>query len=241
VCYEDLGNNLSACAFEKGQDRYGLDTLLGVLSASAFIIGFSGALMPGPVFVSVVLQVTRRGWTSGPLIVVGHGILEFALTIALVLGLSGFMRQVMVQLAISVVGGFFLLWMGIDLIRNVRHASLQVEPNQKQPRIVNMHPILTGLLASSANPYFYLWWATVGNLLTLDGLRISGLLGVAVFFVSHWMSDLSWYTFVSVSLSKGRKFMTDKTYRLLLGSCGLLVLVLGLWFIRTGMLLVYQQ
>ncbi len=197
--------------------------------------------MPGAVFVAVVLQVTRRGGTSGPLMVIGHGIIEFVLTVALVLGLSGFMKQVTVQLMISLVGGLFLLWMGLDIIRNVGQASLQVEQNQRTPSIVNMHPIVAGLLSSSVNPYFYLWWATVGNMLTLDGFKIAGLLGVGVFFVSHWMSDLSWYTFVSVSLSKGHKFMTDRVYKALLGSCGFLVIVLGLWFVWTGIQLTFPR
>jgi len=219
-----------------------LDTVqLGALSVSAFLIGFSGAMMPGAVFVAVALQVTRRGWTAGPLMIIGHGILELIITSGLVLGLSSIMKQVTVQLLISLAGGLFLLWMGADIIVNARLTSLQENQGQKTPGIVNMHPIIAGLLASSVNPYFYLWWATVGNMLTLDGLKIAGLLGVGLFFVSHWISDLSWYTFVSISISRGRKFMTNSVYRALLGSCGLLVIMLGLWFIFAGIQLVSSQ
>ncbi|MFH0848682.1 MAG: LysE family transporter [archaeon] len=207
---------------------------LAILSATSFLVGFSGALMPGAVFVTVVLQVARKGWISGPLIVVGHGILEAALTLALALGLSTLIGMESVHAAIGVFGGFILILMGVDLLRNATHATLQRHQIERPPRIARLSPVLSGLLASSVNPYFYLWWATVGNMFTLEGLRIAGMAGVGVFFLSHWMSDLSWYTLVSITLSRGRRYMTDRIYRTILGSCGLLVLMLGAWFLWGG-------
>lgn len=124
---------------------------------------------------------------------------------------------------------------GGDLINNARRATLTADTDYKEPRIARLSSILAGFLASSVNPYFYLWWATVGNMFALEGLKVVGIIGAGVFFISHWMSDLSWYTVVSLSISKGRKVMTDRTYRVVLGSCGLLVLVLGIMFVCSGM------
>lgn len=205
---------------------------LALLSATAFVVGLSGALMPGTVFVAVVLQAARKGWLVGPLIVVGHALLESILGMALVLGLSAVMNVQIVRTTIGLVGGLFLLWMGFNLLKTSRHAEILPESRGRDPALVSSAPVVAGFVASSVNPYFYVWWATVGNVFAMKGLEIAGLAGVAVFLVSHWMSDLSWYTLVSWSIGKSRGYMSNRIYRVILGVCGLFLIVLGSVFLR---------
>lgn len=205
---------------------------LALLSVTAFIVGLSGALMPGTVFVAVVLQAARKGWTVGPLIVLGHALLETGFGIALVLGLSAIMGVQIVRTTIGFVGGIFLLWMGFNLLKTSRHAEILSGSRGQEPPLVSSAPVLAGLAASSVNPYFYVWWATVGNVFIMKGLELAGLLGVAVFLISHWMSDLSWYTLVSLSVGKSRRYMSNRIYRTVLGVCGLFLIILGLAFIH---------
>lgn len=49
---------------------------LAILASTSFVIGFSGALVPGPLFVVTVMESTKRGYIAGPLIVIGHAITE---------------------------------------------------------------------------------------------------------------------------------------------------------------------
>jgi len=204
---------------------------LGLLSVTAFIVGLSGALMPGTVFVAVVLQASRKGWKVGPLIVLGHALLETGFGVALVLGLSAVMGVQIVRTTIGLVGGVFLLWMGFSLLKTSRHAEILTTSSGQEPPLVSSAPVLAGLVASSINPYFYVWWATVGNVFTMKGLELAGLLGVAIFMVSHWMSDLSWYTLISLSVGKSRGYMSNRIYRMILGACGAFLIALGLVFL----------
>lgn len=205
---------------------------LALLSVTAFIVGLSGALMPGTVFVAVVLQAARKGWKVGPLIVLGHALLETGFGIALVLGLSAIMGVQIVRTTIGLVGGIFLLWMGFSLLKTSRHAEILTRSGGQEPPLVSSGPVLAGLVASSVNPYFYVWWATIGNVFTMKGLELAGLVGVAIFLISHWMSDLSWYTLVSLSVGKSRRYMSNRIYRTVLGVCGLFLIVLGSAFIH---------
>lgn len=204
---------------------------LVVLSVTAFIVGLSGALMPGTVLVAVVLHATEKGWKAGPLIVLGHMLLEALLGIMLVLGLSTIMGIQMVRTVIGFVGGSFLLWTGVGLLRTSRHTDLGagVKPNGSS-RFSSI-PVLSGFLASAVNPYFYVWWVTVGNVFTMRGFELAGLLGVAVFLLSHWMSDLSWYTSVSWSIGRSQGYVTNRIYRMLFGVCGVFLLILGFLFL----------
>ena len=204
---------------------------LVLLSITAFVAGLSGALMPGTVLVAVILQTARKGWRAGPLIVLGHAVLETGFEIALVLGLSAIVGVQIVRTTIGFVGGIFLLLMGFNLLKNSRHAEILSESRDQKPPLVSSAPVLAGFVASSVNPYFYVWWATVGNVFTMKGLELAGLVGVAVFLTSHWMSDLLWYTMVSLSVGKSKRYMSNRIYRAVLGVCGLFLIVLGSVFL----------
>jgi threonine/homoserine/homoserine lactone efflux protein len=204
------------------------------LAVSSFIVGFSGALVPGPVFVATVVESTKRGYVAGPLIVIGHAAAEAITISALYLGLSLLIGSIVAKVAVGIVGGRFLIWMSYTLINSARKASLQ-PPASDYLTTTGHGPIITGILTSVSNPYFFLWWATVGNDFTLRGIEIAGLLGVAIFALFHWMSDLSWYSFVSASIHKGRKLMSTKVYKSILAICGVFILFLGLVFILEGL------
>ncbi|HEY1405238.1 MAG TPA: LysE family transporter, partial [Spirochaetota bacterium] len=55
---------------------------------SSFLIALSGAMMPGTLLTVTVAESTRRGMIAGPLLILGHAILEFALLLALLFGLA---------------------------------------------------------------------------------------------------------------------------------------------------------
>ena len=44
------------------------------------------------------------------------------------------------------------------------------------------------------------------------------------------LSDLVWYSFVSGAVACGRRFLSDRGYRLLVGCCALFILGFGLYF-----------
>lgn len=215
-----------------------------MLAASSFMIGFSGALMPGPMFLVTVVQSIRRGYTIGPLIVVGHAFLEFITITALYLGLSSVMTSVVARVSIGLLGGSILLWMGVGLFSFARKASLKLNLESNQVTIIKPHtrynPILTGIITSFINPYFFIWWTTVGNSFILLGLEIAGMVGITVFTLSHWMSDLLWYTFISVSIHKGKKFLNYKIYKAILIVCGGFLIVLSLKFIIESLITIFK-
>ena len=78
---------------------------------TSFGVGLSGALMPGPVLTVTIAEATRRGFWAGPLIVLGHGIIEFSLFIALVLGLGELLKHNLVFGIVGISGAIVLIWM----------------------------------------------------------------------------------------------------------------------------------
>jgi threonine/homoserine/homoserine lactone efflux protein len=190
---------------------------------SSFIIGLSGALMPGPLLAVTIRDSTRRGFVAAPLLVLGHGILELGLLSLLLLGLAEWLKGETATTAIALAGCGALLWMAIGMVREVR--SLRFEPGVSKEESINTggagcywRPVADGVIASISNPYWSLWWATIGlGYLALS--RGQGLTGVAFFFAGHILADAAWFIFVGMTVSVGRGWFTDRVYRGIVGVC----------------------
>lgn len=203
-----------------------------VIFTTAFLVGFSGAMMPGPLLAYTISASAKYGFLAGPLIVLGHAILELTLVVALVFGLDRFLDNDWVVSIIGLIGGTMLIGMGILMFRQGwRQAALPLETS---PNLVeNRRMILSGILVSMSNPYWFIWWATVGMTYLLWAMEL-GTGGVAAFFSGHILSDLSWYALVAFVIATGRKVINDTVYSWLLVVCGLALIGLGLYFVVSG-------
>ena len=92
---------------------------------------------------------------------------------------------------------------------------------------------MDGAVLSAANPYWVLWWATTG-LAYINLARTLGIAGLTAFFVGHILSDYTWYGFVSVLVAKGRKRISDRFYRWLVGVCAAVLVCFGVMFMVAG-------
>lgn len=188
-----------------------------------FIVGLSGALVPGPMLLATVEASLRRGPRAGPEVVAGHAFLELILAAAVILGLASMLSPRGITL-VSVTGGAALIVFGALTVSGSRVASLEVSGGS-----FSGNPVVAGVVTSASNPYFWIWWLTAGSGLIFDGLR-TGILAAALFVIGHWGADLAWYSVVSITLGKGRSLMSEKTYRLALAACGVFLIVFGAWF-----------
>ena len=170
--------------------------------------------MPGTLLTVTISESSRRGMIAGPLLILGHGILELALIIALLLGLAPLFTKQWFFLLISFAGGGILIWMAVGMFRALPSLSLTFDPQEsKQGNIV-----VTGVLMSAINPYWIIWWATIGLGYILHSKQY-GLWGILFFFSGHILADLAWYTIISTAVGKGRAFFSDRMYKGLIGTC----------------------
>jgi threonine/homoserine/homoserine lactone efflux protein len=210
------------------------DAAVVALFTTSFVVGLSGALMPGPVTTVTIAESARQGFRVGPLITLGHALTEVAMVVALVLGLSVVLRQPVIAAVIGVGGGLVLLWMGWGLVSSAWRGtiSLRLTANNGGP-VGRLGLVPAGIVASLVNPYWFLWWATVGASYVVFGLQF-GWLGVVAVFVGHILSDLSWNCLLSLAVASGRRFLSDRLYRGLLAVCGLFLIGLSVYFAIYG-------
>lgn len=200
---------------------------------STFVITFSGALTPGPVLTATISEVMKRGFRAGPLIVVGHAILELALLAAVVGGLAQWITRDAVMGGLGIVGGAMLVAMGVQMTLTAKKAVDEALQGRADPATAIRGPILTGILTSVSNPYWILWWATIGLALVAKAMECGGP-GLAVFYSGHILSDLAWYSVVSAAVASGRRICPPWVYRALFVFCGLALVGLGAFFFGSG-------
>ena len=192
----------------------------------SFVIALSGALAPGPLLTTVIAKSIRHGSKAGPTIIIGHAILEIIMVIIIVFGLSNFINKPYIIKIISIAGITILFIFGINMLKSIKNISLKTE--QKEEEKEN-NLILLGITMSIANPYWSIWWLTIGLGLVLGASRL-GALAIGLFFIGHILADLIWYSIVSLTISKGKRLITDRIYKIIVSICGITLIGFGLYF-----------
>ncbi len=168
--------------------------------ASVMLISLSGVLMPGPLF-AVTIKKAAKSKSAGALIAVGHGIVEFPLMVLIFFVLSQFTIPSIVQVSVGLVGGFLMVFMGIQTFRN-RHKNEEALVSLKRDSV------LAGVYTTAVNAGFILWWLTIGTTLILNA-QLFGFVGFSVFAGVHWLCDFSWYTVSGIVIFKSQRFWSE--------------------------------
>jgi len=190
--------------------------------AFGFLIGLTGAAVPGPMLFATINASLRRGWIAGPEIMLGHALVEVAVCALIVLGFS--VATDTVFRIVSIAGGGALVVFGMMTLNSSKGATFDVGGCGAGGAVA------TGALTSVSNPYFLIWWLTIGNAMVMDGLAI-GVVAAVLFVTGHWIADLAWYTLVSVSSSRGGRVMSDRTYKRMLVGCGVFLICFGMYYL----------
>ncbi len=196
---------------------------------SVVVISLSGVMMPGPMF-AVTVAKSYRSPLAGTQISLGHAVIEVPLILLIYFGFARFFQNDVVQLILSVLGGGMIIWLGIGMFR----ARNEIVTGSKD---LPYSAFVAGIITTGLNPFFLLWWATVGSLLIMRFLQF-GSIGLAVFTPVHWVCDLVWLSFVSVLVYKTRALWGRRFQEGLFILCSLLLVGFGGWFLVSGLQMV---
>lgn len=189
--------------------------------------------MPGPLMTVTVSESFRRGASAGPLMILGHGILELALVLALLSGMAPYFEKQGVFIVIALFGGGILLWMAVSMLRSLPQLRLDFDV-QKNNNDKSKNLVMSGIILSLANPYWTIWWVSIGLGYILHS-RTFGIAGVVAFFVGHILADFLWYSLISYVVARGKSFFSNGFYRGLIGTCASVLLVFACYFFYSGL------
>jgi len=196
--------------------------------ATVILVTASGVLAPGPLFFATISHGARLGAKSGLVFSIAHTLIEFTLVMILAFGLLTVGNEPTVKLIIGVAGGVVLLVFGAMQIRETL-ASKSAET--KSVGVKTRSLLLMGLAYTGLNPFFIVWWLTVGANLILLALEFASLPGVVFMYVCHVWMDYAWLTSVAYFSKMGAKFVGHKWYRVVVALLGVVLIYFGLTFL----------
>ena len=196
---------------------------------SVAVISFSGVMMPGPMLAVTLAKSYKSPWT-GTWLSFGHAVIEVPLILLIYFGFAQFFQVTVVRLALSVAGSGMIIWMGVSMFR----ARSEVARKGKD---LPYNAFTAGILTSVFNPFFLVWWATIGSMLIMRILEF-GTMGLIVFIMVHWLCDLAWLTLVSNVIYRTHAFWNQRVQAWLFIACSLLLVGFGIWFLISGIRLV---
>jgi len=189
---------------------------------SAILISLSGVMSPGPLFAVTIAKASREK-NAGILISLGHGVVEFPLMFLIYFGFAWVFTSDFTQKATGLVGGALMIYLGFRMLKTQRET-------EEKSSYFKYGSIASGILATVGNPYFLLWWATIGAFLVMNA-ALFGLIGFSIFAIIHWSCDLVWNIFVSLMVFKSRRFWTKMVHEVVFGFCFIILTGFGAWFI----------
>ncbi len=202
--------------------------------STVVLVTVSGALAPGPLFFATVSHGAKSGAKSGLLFSVGHMLFELPLAAVLAFGFSTVVDQPIVRPLTGLLGGVALLFFGVLQIRE----SLVPKRGQTMfSGILVRNPVLLGIIFTGLNPYFIMWWLTIGIKLMSDLSVFLSLVSFLLMYVSHVWMDYAWITLSAYLARRGVSLIGSKGYRILMIVFGLILIGFGLNFLITTLLI----
>jgi threonine/homoserine/homoserine lactone efflux protein len=192
------------------------------------VTSLSGVMMPGPMFTVTLAKSLKSQW-AGVWVSLGHAVIEVPLILLIYFGVAQFFENDIVQLVLSVLGGGMIIWMGVGLFRARRQLA-------REGKDTTYNAFTAGILMSGLNPFFLVWWVTVGSLLLMNFLDAVGVWGLPFFIVVHWLCDLVWLSLVSFTVYRTHSFWGEKVQEWVFIVLSLALLYFGGQFIVKGII-----
>jgi threonine/homoserine/homoserine lactone efflux protein len=203
---------------------------LAEFAAEVGVVSASGVLAPGPLFVANILYGSKQGAVSGIKVAHGHALVEIAAIAAIATGL--FSMSVFVSenvRAIALVGGVAILgFAGLQVFAVARKKEQTIIAGKKSP-------FAAGVLLTAFNPFFLLWWLTVGIKLVSDSAAFGAMTGVALLFALHVWMDYAWLAATAYLASRGGSVLQSKYYRLLMYGLAAVLVYYGVQFLASAL------
>jgi threonine/homoserine/homoserine lactone efflux protein len=162
---------------------------------------------------------------AGLFMALGHGIVEFPLMLLLLLGAGRLLKRPFMSVLIGFAGGGFLVFLAVQMLQGLGGSGTAPAP------ATGSGPLAAGIFLSAGNPYFLVWWATVGLTLITTARNTFGLPAFGLMALVHWSCDLIWLTVLSWASFRGSVFLGPTGRQVVLAVCAAAMFGFGLYFV----------
>jgi len=190
-------------------------------------ISVSGVMAPGPLFAANVAYGLKGGIKTGLTMAYGHTVVELPLVVLVGIGAISLTSIPQFREIIAVLGALSLfVFAGIQIKSTIKKPSTIFEGKHS--------PFLAGIILSGLNPFFLIWWFTIGFKLITDALILYSLMGIGIMFAFHIWMDYAWLCSVAFLSSRGKKIVSNKNYNIFMIAISMILVYFGIVFLLQG-------
>ena len=182
-------------------------------------ISASGVMSPGPLFTANIVYGLKEGKIAGLKIAMGHTVVEFPLIVFLGLGTISLETFPEYRILITVIGAIGLFVFAGLQIKSIFGKDFRNKTNS------NKNSFLAGIFLSALNPFFIIWWLTIGIVLITESIALWGFSGILILFIFHIWMDYVWLFAVAGFASKAKNVLSNNNYKILIVYFGIQFLV----------------
>lgn len=200
-----------------------MEQLLG-FGIVVIAISASGVMSPGPLFAANIFYGLKGGAKAGLKMAYGHTVVELPLVI--LLGIGAFSLETIPEFRtyMAVIGAIGLfVFAGIQLKQIFNNSSGSNKPKHG--------PFLAGILLSGLNPFFLIWWLTIGFKLISDSIIIWSFWGILIMFSLHIWMDYAWLSSTALLSSRISKILSNRSFKFLVGGLSIALVYFGITFL----------
>src|ERR687883_960683 len=227
-------------------------------AGEVIVLSMSGVLSPGPLFLASLIYGSKQGYYAGIKIANGHMVVELLLIVLSSLSIFGLSHFTVVPAALRVVGMigavaiiFFSVVQISNVVKRIRNTVDAINKNNKSGkklgighgsnylffldkinRRIDRGPLIVGIIFTAMNPFFLIWWLTVGLKLISDSVYLFGVIeGILILFLFHIWMDYAWLTLTAYLISKGWSIAKMRSYSLFMISINIILISYGFYFV----------
>jgi threonine/homoserine/homoserine lactone efflux protein len=225
------------------------------------MLSASGVLSPGPLFLANLIYGSKQGYYAGIKIANGHMTVELLLIILLslgIFGLSHFTLGAGALRTIGLIGGIAIIFFSVAQTLNITKETgntmdINKDSNNKSKNLrvsygttyfflsdkinrkIDRGPLIVGIIFTAMNPFFLIWWLTVGLKLIYDSVYIFGVIeGVLILFILHIWMDYVWLTITAYLISKGQLIFKRRFYYFFIICISIILISYGFYLLVTN-------
>lgn len=184
-----------------------------------FSLGLAAGISPGPLLSLVMRTSLERGFWAGVRVALSP-LLTDAPIIALCLLVVNALPASFTTL-LGLLGGAFVIYLGIEGIKAAGHAKLEQHEPVKQSQ-----DFLRGALVNVLSPHPWLFWLGIGAP-TLHNAYRMGAIHAAGFLLGFFSLLIGMKIGLAFMISSGKRFLTPKTYKAALYFSSVLMFLAG--------------
>lgn len=191
-------------------------------------MGLSAGFAPGPLLALVISETIQHNIKSGVKVACSPIITDLPIIIFAMLILSKLSGFHSVLGLISILGGFFLMFMGF---KNITTKGVKIDLEEIRPS-----SLAKGVLANILSPHPYLFWLSVGAPILTNAIS-QNIISALAFILGFYAFLIGSKIMLAILVGRSKSLLTGNAYIYTMRFLGLILCIFGIILFKDGFIL----